>query len=381
MDRYSGQALPTNAHITVLGSCKVGNLVVTIPLLRCLRREYPDAVIDFWGSCITQDFEEALCSEGLLNWRVAWDEAGEQAFAKLAEAADERKEKVGPIHLLINCDGFNPVTKVLASWLRPCWVAGGSMNPTLRSTLAWGDQRNQRFLEDQDWDSPEFIERYKGIFSSNYIAELICRMAYQNPSEDDLASIELPWQRPGFDVPEILIHCTTTRSAKVWPFKGWSEVLTWCEQNQLTVGLVGAEPKRQMQDYHAGSGEEDLLNRFVASGTLQDLRGKTSLIQLAGACREAKAVVSVDAGPLHIAAASGTPTLALVGNDACGVGASPIRLWMPRAETMQRTIGSYTCSRCSDNHFRNDGCLETQHHCMLAVGSEQVITWLKTVLG
>ena len=46
-------------------------------------------------------------------------------------------------------------------------------------------------------------------------------------------------------------------------------------------------------------------------------------MQLAGACRQAKAVISVDAGPLHIAAAVGTPTYAIVGNDGDGTGAKP----------------------------------------------------------
>ena len=46
-------------------------------------------------------------------------------------------------------------------------------------------------------------------------------------------------------------------------------------------------------------------------------------MQLAGACRQAKAVVSVDAGPLHIAAAVGTPTYAIVGNDVNGTGSQP----------------------------------------------------------
>ena len=116
------------------------------------------------------------------------------------------------------------------------------------------------------------------------------------------------------------------------------------------------------------------------SKTLVDLRGRTSLIQLAGACRQAQAVVSVDAGPLHIAAAVGTPTLAVVGNDAEGVGASPIRLWMPRAPQLQRTVSSQTCSGCEDQRFRNEHCVADRHHCMEGVSSEQVITWLQTVL-
>ena len=49
-------------------------------------------------------------------------------------------------------------------------------------------------------------------------------------------------------------------------------------------------------------------------------------------------MISVDAGPMHVAAAVGTPTLAVVGNDAVGIGASPIRLWKPRNKVVERTV-------------------------------------------
>ena len=147
-------------------------------------------------------------------------------------------------------------------------------------------------------------------------------MAFLEPNDDDLASIALPWEEPKFEVPSLLIHATTTRAAKLWPFQAWDTVLRWCGKNSITVGLVGAPPDRQKLDYHSGNSEEQLLENHP--GTLIDLRGRTNLIQLAGACRIAQAVVSVDAGPMHVAAGVGTPTLAVVGNDAEAVGASPI---------------------------------------------------------
>ena len=101
------------------------------------------------------------------------------------------------------------------------------------------------------------------------------------------------------------------------------------------------------ESYNAGDDEDSLVD----STDLIDLRGKTSLIQLAGACKRAKAVVSVDAGPLHIAAAVGAPTLGIVGNDLKGIGASPARLWMPRCDNFDRTISTVTCSQCADNRF------------------------------
>ena len=110
--------------------------------------------------------------------------------------------------------------------------------------------------------------------------------------------------------------------------------MEWCDSNSLSVGLVGSPPNLQQEAYNSGDIESDLLG----STSLIDLRGKTSLIELAGACKQAKAVLSVDAGPMHIAAGVGTPTLAIVGNDVDGVGASPIRLWMPRTQNCSRTF-------------------------------------------
>jgi ADP-heptose:LPS heptosyltransferase len=103
-------------------------------------------------------------------------------------------------------------------------------------------------------------------------------------------------------------------------------------------------------------------------------------MQLAGAAQRAKAVISVDAGPLHIAAAVGTPTLAVVGNDADGTGASPMRLWLPRCSNVSRTVAAETCQACADNRFRNDACLVEGHPCMASVHPEQVIQWLQTLM-
>ena len=386
VQRFDGRDLGKSPHIAVLGSCKLGNFVATLPLLRLLRRRYPEAQIDFWGSEATADFERALCRKGQpLDWRISWDQPHSEGANELsrlgaiANAADQRHKEAGPLDLAINCDGFNPLTQTLTSWLQPTWAAGGSLRADGRAPLAWGELPQQRFLADPDWDSPAFLARYAKQFTSNYIAELLCRVAFLEPNSDDLCDLALPWEEAPFEVPSLLIHATTTRAAKIWPFQAWDRVLRWCAIHSIKVGLVGAPPARQRLDYHAGDGEEQLLSDHP--GTLIDLRGRTNLIQLAGACRRARAVVSVDAGPLHVAAGVGTPTLAVVGNDAEAVGASPIRLWLPRSLSLERTISSANCSLCSENRFRNDGCLAETHHCMEGVDAQQVIRWLEVTLG
>ena len=373
MQRYGGEPLGPSPHIVALGSCKVGNFVVSTPVLQGLKARFPGAVIGFVGSEITADFEAA---HPAIDWRHSWDDPARGAGLDLQQILAVKIAQHGPVALALNLDGFNPVTCSLVPWLAPTYVAGGSLSANLRRSLPWGDEPQQRFLADPDWDSPAFLARYQGIFSSNYIAELFCQLAYVSEYSDPTA-ISLPSTEPPFAVPDLLIHCTTARSAKLWPFQFWLHVIQHCANNGWSVGLVGSPPAAQREAYNAGDGEEQLL----ASTDLIDLRGRTSLIQLAGACAKAKAVISVDAGPLHIAAAVGTPTLAIVGNDQEAVGASPLRLWLPRCENVSRTISEASCSACADNRFRNDECIVEGHPCMNSVYPKQVIEWLGLVMN
>ena len=193
----------------------------------------------------------------------------------------------------------------------------------------------------------------------------------------DPTQINLPAESPPFPVPDVLIHCTTARAAKIWPFHNWKIVLDYISSRGWSVGLVGSPPHHQVDSYNSGNGEELLLQQT----SLIDLRGQTTLLQLAGACKKARAFVSVDAGPLHIAAAMGTPTLAVVGNDLHGVGPSPIRLWMPRCGNVQRTQSSFSCSTCADERYSNDACLLEGHPCMESVYPEQVTSWLEKTMS
>ena len=370
MQRYSGEHLGSAPHIVVLGSCKVGNFVVSTPVLRGLRGRFPDATIGFIGSDVTADFEHAL---PVVNWRCSWDDPRPGSGLLLQQTLAEQRERYGPVQLALNLDGFNPLTCGLVPFLEPCYVAGGSLTANRRRSLPWGDHPRQRFLADADWDSTAFQQRYADVFGSNYIAELFCQLAWVSDHVDS-SSIELPSAEPPFSVPDVLIHCTTARAAKIWPFGHWRQVLDHCALRHWSVGLVGSPPAAQKEAYNAGNGEDNLLE----TTQLIDLRGQTTLMQLAGACRQAKAVISVDAGPLHIAAAVGTPTYALVGNDADGVGASPVRLWMPRCSNVTRSISPESCSACADNRFRNDDCLVEGHPCMAEIQPLDVINWLES---
>jgi len=373
MLRYCGENLGHTPHIVVLGSCKVGNFVVSTPLLKAIKARFPKSVVGFIGSVVTADLELSCPS---IDWRISWDDPSQGAGFELMKTLFEHCSNYGDVQLAINLDGFNPVTCILTSWLCPAFVAGNSFASNLRKYLPLGELPQQKLLGDLDWDSLDFWSRYSGFLRSNYISELFCHFSFLADHVDP-TDISIAVAEPPFPVPDILIHCTASRAAKMWPTESWRQVILYCENINLSIGIIGSSPRSQKALYNSDGGEELLIN----STSLIDLRGKTSLLQLAGACRQARAVISVDAGPLHIAAAVGTPTLAIVGNDFNAVGASPIRLWLPRVNNISRTVSSVTCSSCSDNFFRNDECIIDGHPCMMGVDVQQVLNWLSSTLA
>jgi ADP-heptose:LPS heptosyltransferase len=371
VQRFEDQPLGPAPHIAVFSSSKVGNFVVTTPLLRGLKEKYPEATLDFFGSEVTRGFEEASPH---IDFRFSLYGGDGDFLGSLADAVSRRRAEAGPYDLAVNCDEFAELNVVAVTLLQPRYIAGGALAPDLRGRMPAGTKPEHRMLMDDDWNSPAFLARYAGLLQSNYIAEIFCRIAYV---ETDFFALELGSAPPSFDVPDVLVHVTTTREAKLWPLGHWLELISGIEGRGLSVGLVGSAPSAQREFYNAGDTEDVLLERT----SLVDLRGRTPLMELAGALQRARALVTVDAGPLHVAAAVGCPTVALFGADADGVGASPMSLWAPRRPYVFLTRSSETCGVCADRRFRNSGCVVQGHPCMTGVDVGQVEHLLDAALA
>lgn len=102
----------------------------------------------------------------------------------------------------------------------------------------------------------------------------------------------------------ILVHVGASKAANRWAperFGGLAGALA--RDPGGPVLLIG------------GPGEQAAGARAMAAAgsEVHDLTGRTDLRQLVELCRRARLVVSADSGPMHVAAALGTPVLALFG--------------------------------------------------------------------
>lgn len=370
MERFSDQPLGPRPHIAVFGSDKVGNFVLTTPLLRGLKQKYPGATLDFFGGATTSDLE-AACP--YVDARFSLYGARADYLSALNAFVAERRAQAGDYDLAINCDEFSELNLVVVAAVAPRYLVGASLQPDFRRKLPPGDTPRDHMLSDSDWNSPQFVDRYAGLLGSNYLAEIFCRLAYV---ETDFFHLEVAVQPPDFAVPDILVHMTTTRSAKQWLPSYWRTLIEWCAAQGLSVGVLGSKPHIERARYHSGDWEEQL----IAELGIQDLRGETALTELAGVFQQARAAVVVDAGPMHIAAAVGCPTICLFGNDADGDGASPIRLWAPRGPHVQVLRTRAKCTVCVEQRFKNEHCLVAGHPCMRELRPAAVIAALEQAL-
>lgn len=370
MERFTDQPLGPRPHLAVFSSDKVGNFVLTTPLLRGLKEKYPGATLDFFGGQTTYALE-AGCP--YVDARFSLYGERPDYLGDLHSFVSARCALAGAYDLAINCDEFSELNLVVVAAVAPRYLVGASLQPDFRHKLPPGDGIRDRMLHDDDWNSPAFLARYHELLTSNYLAEIFCRLAYV---ETDFFRTEVATAAPPFAVPDVLLHMTTTRSAKQWLPEYWRALIDWCAGRGLSTGLIGSLPRLERERYHAGGWEEQLVRETA----LRDLRGETGLPELAGAFKQARAAVVVDAGPMHIAAAVGCPTVCIFGNDDDGDGASPINLWAPRAPHVQVVRTPAKCRVCVENRFKNEACLVEGHPCMRELGPERVIAALERAL-
>lgn len=90
------------------------------------------------------------------------------------------------------------------------------------------------------------------------------------------------------------------RPEKRWPAERYGELARGLVERELTPVVIGGDNDTPIAS----------IIRSICPETV-DLTGKTTLIELGGLARHASVAIGNDTGPTHMAAAIGTPTLAL----------------------------------------------------------------------
>ena len=103
----------------------------------------------------------------------------------------------------------------------------------------------------------------------------------------------------------VIMHLGARDKARRWPVERYAEVITHINKTySLPCLLVGGPDDHELND---------ACLAMVKSKSNLNVVGKFDLIEYAALCEEASLFVGNESGPLHIAAAQNTPTIALFG--------------------------------------------------------------------
>jgi ADP-heptose:LPS heptosyltransferase len=165
--------------------------------------------------------------------------------------------------------------------------------------------------------------------------------------------------------PYLILHPGAGQPSKLWFAERWLQVAQAGRQWGWGIVLTGSQAEFSLCAEIATRLEPE------ATGPVLNLAGQTSLAELSALVAHARAVVAPDTGIIHLAAALGTPSVALFGpNDP--------RQWGYASSRHRSLVHPQPCSFC-----RLGQCPRTDvsRACLRAIDAAEVMTNLQQVVN
>ena len=158
----------------------------------------------------------------------------------------------------------------------------------------------------------------------------------------------------------VALNLGTTWATKRWDMANFADLIQQIARllPEIKIVLVGA------------SEEEEFSKALPTSLSLINLVGRTEILQLGALLERCEVCVTCDSGPMHIAAAVGTPTLAFFGPT------SPIR-HQPYGTGHTVIEKSVSCRPCYKQTCHRQ---DAPHLCMKEIGTAEVMKTLEIKL-
>jgi ADP-heptose:LPS heptosyltransferase len=157
---------------------------------------------------------------------------------------------------------------------------------------------------------------------------------------------------------KVIIHPAASLPAKQWPLDRFASVMRVLRDRHHARFI-----------YTGAKGDAGLYREIEQQGPFQglDLCGQTSLRENISVYRAASLFFGVDSGPMHVAAASGIPVVALF-------GPTDERKWGPWGDGHRVITKRLSCYPCKPHKC-------DQYECMTRITVDEALEALETSIG
>jgi heptosyltransferase-1 len=302
---FPAEEIPRSILIVKLSA--IGDVIQTLPMAEALKRQYPDARIDW---VVEEDASALLFNHPMINRVIIsrrkswlkkalkpggfWRALGEMGRF-VCELRSRRYDWVIDNHGI-----FKSGLLVL--------LARGRRKIGFQASAGIADEGSYFFTH----------ERYKPLSIERHALERYLDLVSQLGVQTDSTAFHLPvppdsmkvaealLRQKGFGSrPLVVLHPMAKWETKQWPAEKFARLISALARKKATVVITGSP-----QDEGP---VEEILRRTGDSDKVINLAGKTHLMELAGIFSLSDLVLSPDTGPMHLAAAVKAPLIALFG--------------------------------------------------------------------
>lgn len=321
---------------------RIGDLVMALPAIQQLRASAPDAHVDLvvgsWNLPIARALPYVDCVEALDAGWLARGEGG-AGIRRVTDAV--RRWRAQAYDVAIN---FEPDIRsnLLLAASGAAWTAGwtsGGGGALLDEGLEYDTQAHTTT------NARRLVSHVFGGGPAGQAAPLIA-------IPDDAGEAAARRITPRAAGPVVGMHASGGRLVKQWPSPRFADVARLLiERRNATIVLTGSRADRAFVD-EAKAG--------LPADRVIDVAGDLDLLQLAALLARLDLLITGDTGPMHLAAAVGTPTVAVFGPS------DPAR-YAPDGRADRVVRAGLPCSPCNRIRKPPSGCVGHIPDCMMGV--------------
>lgn len=331
-------------RILIIHTAFIGDIVLSTPLIKKIKDTYPDSDITY---VTTPSGEAILKNNPHLNNIIVYDKRGEHKGISGVWQLGKR----------LRYENFNMVI---------------TPHRYLRSSiLSWLSRSPIRKGYDIASGSCLFTEKIKYDRTKHEVDKLLSFVAPENkkryeielyPGEKEKMKGDNLWKENLLEDKKVVVLAPGSKwFTKQWPVEYF---------NKLAENLKKLSNVRLIV-----VGGKDEINLPIEKENIIDMRGKTSLLELADILSRADVVVTNDSSPIHIASAFKKPRIfALFGPTIEKFGFFP---WSLNSKVFQ--VDGLKCRPCGIHGGKS--CPEKHFKCMRDILPEEVFNEIKKYLG
>ena len=337
--------------ILVIQTAFIGDVILTLPLIQVLKRNFADSEIDVVATPQASGlFENHPAIHHVVPYDKRGSDRGVAGFRRLTkQIAKERYDLALVPHRSV----------------RSALLAFGSHIPVRvgfdRSDGKWLFSHIVPYRKDI-----HEIERNLSLMNPirQHATERELPSLY--PGELDRRAVQLLLRQLGEDQtrPLAAIAPGTIWNTKRWPKERFADVARRLSREGTSVVLIGSEADSTLCNEICGLAKENHIHNTA---------GKLTILQSAELIRQSRIIISNDSAPMHLGVAVRTPVVAIFGATVPAFGFSPYG----QRDVVVETLG-LSCRPCSIHGSHS--CPIKTFDCMMDIDAERVLRIVDNML-